>query len=150
MRSFLCHWYIVGIVLDLMYFNVTLHMLWTSVLKGCCLFLQLACGLLNEIQTNLWQFPLYHNSGVLIAIFCGQQYQMHLRSPKTHYEHSSLDQVHLQFLSIGQILLKVVDFFWKPNWCFLIILLLSRKSKRLVSMGFTKILLQIFKTDIGL
>ena len=65
-----------------------------------CLLFQFAWGLLNKIQTNFWQFPLYHNSVVLIAIFFGQQY------PKTHYRHSSLYQVHLQFLCIGQILLE--------------------------------------------
>ena len=40
--------------------------------------------LLNKIETNLWQVPLYHNSGVLIAILCSQQYQMLLQNPKTH------------------------------------------------------------------
>ena len=82
-----------------------------------CLLLQFARGLLNKIQTNFWQFPLYHNSGVSMAIFCGQQYQMPLQSPKTHYKHNSLYQAHLQFLCIGQILLAVDLLFWKPNWC---------------------------------
>ena len=41
-----------------------------------------------------------HNSGVSIAVFCGQQYRMLLQSPKTHYKNSSLYQAHLQFLCI--------------------------------------------------
>ena len=97
-----------GTVLDLIYFLVALHILRTYLLKGCCLYLQLACSLVNQIQSNLWQFPLYmcHSSGVSIAIFWGQQYQMLLRNPKIHYNYSSLYQAHLQFLCINQIPVK--------------------------------------------
>ena len=84
-------------------------------LKRRCLLLQLPYGLLNKIQSNFWQFSLYHNSGVLIVIFCGQQYQMLLQSPKTHYKHSSLYQAHLQFLCIGQILLEWSICFFKSQ-----------------------------------
>ena len=98
---------IVRIVLDLIYFFVALHMLWNFVPKVRYPFLQLACGLLDKIQTNFWQFPLYHNFSVSIAIFCGQQYQMFFQGPKIHYQHSSLYQVHLLFSSVGQLLLDL-------------------------------------------
>ena len=86
-----------------------------------------------------------------MAIFCGQQCQMLLRNPKTHYKHSSLYQPHLQFLCMNQILLEwSICFFGSQIKLIFVDISLPRKCKSVVSMGFSNILLQIGKADVAL